>query len=79
MPRRNFRPDNLLRGLQGGVRIKPDGRASRGDVTRLVKLVGAEGAYQAWRAAAERAAMAGGRPRVRLELGAGHVRWRATM
>ena len=79
LPRRNFRPDNLLRGLQGGVRIKGDGSASRGDVTRLIKLVGANGAYQAWKAAAERAATAVWRPKARLERAAGHAIWRATM
>ena len=44
-----------MRGLQGGVRIKASGQASRGDIARLVKLVGPQGAYEAWRAAAERA------------------------
>ena len=37
---RNFAPANLQRALQQKVRIGRRGRASRGDITRLIKLFG---------------------------------------
>ena len=42
---------NLARSLQGWVRVRPGGRASRGDCARLCALYGPHNAVAFWRAA----------------------------
>ena len=42
---------NLARSLQGWVRVRPGGRASRGDCARLCALYGPQAAVNFWRAA----------------------------
>ena len=51
MRRAHFEPANLARALQGLVRIRGRGKASRGDCVRLAKLFGKDAAIAFWRQA----------------------------
>ena len=51
MRRAHFEPANLARALQGLVRIRGRGKASRGDCVRLAKLFGKDAAVAFWRQA----------------------------
>ena len=74
--------ENLLRAMQGDIRIKAGdgkhrGKASRGDVKRVARLAGTSAAEDAYCTAVD-TVIRRGELRAMFQQAAGHATWRAT-